>query len=52
MHAGCLIYFLGSTKSTDENRRFYNACASAESDYQQVIKKSKLEKIGRSAASS
>uniref|UniRef100_A0A1X7ST07 VWFA domain-containing protein n=1 Tax=Amphimedon queenslandica TaxID=400682 RepID=A0A1X7ST07_AMPQE len=39
-----LIYFLGSTKNTDEKRRFYNAC---ESDYQQVITKSKLEEIGK-----
>lgn len=46
-----MIYFLGSTKSTDENRRFYNACAGADSDYQQVIQKSELERIGKSANS-
>uniref|UniRef100_A0A1X7TLJ7 UBC core domain-containing protein n=1 Tax=Amphimedon queenslandica TaxID=400682 RepID=A0A1X7TLJ7_AMPQE len=43
-----LIYFLGSTKSTDEKRRFYNACADVESSYQQVIHKSELETIGNS----
>ncbi|XP_019856431.1 PREDICTED: uncharacterized protein LOC109584966 [Amphimedon queenslandica] len=44
-----LIYFLGSTKSSDEKRRFYNACADAESGYQQVIPKKELEKIGKSS---
>ncbi|XP_019856429.1 PREDICTED: uncharacterized protein LOC109584963 isoform X1 [Amphimedon queenslandica] len=45
-----LIYFPGSTKSTDKKHKavFYNACADAERNYQQVIHKAELEKIGNS----
>lgn len=45
-----LIYFLGSTKSTDEKRRFYNACADVKSNYEQVIQITELQKIGKLVA--
>ncbi|XP_011404196.2 PREDICTED: uncharacterized protein LOC105312898 [Amphimedon queenslandica] len=41
-----LIYFLGSTKSTDEKRRFYNACADVKNNYEQVIQITELQEIG------
>lgn len=43
---GYFLYFLGSAKGTDEARKFYNPCNN-DGNYQQVIAKSELDRIGR-----